>query len=59
MIVENIQKFNQLIKKVEFCPFEWSSNLFAVVFSDNIISFFVYNEKNIFVEVSLLIEYIK
>ena len=36
MSVELNETFNQIVKKVEFFPFEWNVNLLAVVFSDSI-----------------------
>ena len=43
MSVELSQDFNQLVKKVDFFPYEWSSNLLAVCFADSV-KFFIYNE---------------
>lgn len=36
MSLEVSQKFNQLVKRVEFFPFEWSANVLAVCFSDSV-----------------------
>ena len=36
MSIEASQKFNQIVKRVEFFPFEWSANLIAVCFNDSV-----------------------
>ncbi|CAF0737329.1 unnamed protein product [Brachionus calyciflorus] len=36
MSIEASHKFNQIVKRVEFFPFEWSANLIAVVFNDSV-----------------------
>lgn len=36
MSIELNENFNQIVKKVEFFPFEWNVNLLAVIFSDSI-----------------------
>ena len=36
MSIEASETFNQIVKKVQFFPFEWNINLLAVCFSDSI-----------------------
>lgn len=36
MSIELNQRFSQLVKRVEFFPFEWSANLLAVCFADSV-----------------------
>ncbi len=43
MSVELTQEFNQIVKHVEFFPYEWSSNLLAVCFTDSV-KLFVYHD---------------
>lgn len=50
MSIEASQKFNQVVKKVEFFPFEWSANLLAVCFNDSI-KIFKFTEASIKKEV--------
>ena len=45
MSVELTHEFNQIVKHVEFFPYEWSSNLLAVCFTDSV-KLFVYHDNS-------------
>jgi hypothetical protein len=45
MSTESIINLNQLVKKVEFFPYNWSSNLLAIILKDSI-KIYIYNNDN-------------
>jgi hypothetical protein len=45
MSIELTQEFNQIVKHVEFFPYEWSSNLLAVCFTDSV-KLFIYHDSS-------------